>query len=47
VCDELGLKAVAAQYGVPAKPEAAATAFAKSYPKTFRKAVHDGCKSAF
>jgi hypothetical protein len=47
VCESMGLDALARKYGVAPKPEAVATAFAKSYPETFRRAVHDGCRSAF
>ena len=47
VCDEIGLEALARRYDVKATPEAVATAYAASYPATLRKAVHDGCKSAF
>jgi hypothetical protein len=47
VCETMGLKSLASRYGVAPTPEAVASAFANSYPETFRRAVHDGCKSAF
>jgi hypothetical protein len=47
VCETLGLDALAQKYQVDASSEAVATAYANSYPPTFRTAVHDGCKSAF
>ncbi len=47
VCQTMGLEALANRYGVAPTPEAVASAFANSYPETFRRAVHDGCKSAF
>ena len=47
VCETMGLEALANRYGVAPTPEAVASAFANSYPETFRRAVHDGCKSAF
>jgi hypothetical protein len=47
VCQTMGVEALASRYGVAPNPEAVATAFAKSYPETFRRAVHDGCRSAF
>jgi hypothetical protein len=47
ICESLGIDALAAKYNVDATPEAAATAYAASYPPTFRAAVHGGCRSAF
>jgi hypothetical protein len=47
VCDELTLNGLAQKYNVDATPEAVSTAYAASYPETFRQAVHDGCLSAF
>jgi hypothetical protein len=47
VCETMGVAGLAERYGVARNPEAVATAYARSYPDTLRKAVHDGCKSAF
>jgi hypothetical protein len=47
VCEELTLNGLAQKYNVEATPEAVSTAYAASYPETFRQAVHDGCLSAF
>jgi hypothetical protein len=47
VCDTLSLNGLAQKYDVEATPEAVSTAYAASYPVTFRKAVHDGCLAAF
>jgi hypothetical protein len=47
VCDEISLNGLAQKYSVEATPEAVSTAYAASYPETFRKAVHDGCLAAF
>jgi hypothetical protein len=47
VCDTLTLNVLAQRYNVEATPQAVSTAYAASYPKTFRQAVHDGCLAAF
>ena len=47
VCQNLTLTGLAQRYNVAATPEAVATAYAASYPETFRQSVHDGCIAAF
>jgi hypothetical protein len=47
ICDTLTLNGLAQRYNVKATPEAVSSAYAASYPETFRKAVHDGCLAAF
>ena len=47
VCGSIGIKALARRYKVAPTAETVATAYAASYPPTFRAAVHDGCRSAF
>ncbi len=46
VCATLGLDTLAKRYHVAANAESVATAYAASYPPSYRTAVHDGCKSA-
>jgi hypothetical protein len=47
VCESIGIQALARRYKVARTAEAVATAYAASYPPTFRAAVRDGCRSAF
>ena len=47
VCEDLTLNGLARKYNVEATPEAVATAYAASYPETFRQSVHDGCLAAY
>jgi hypothetical protein len=47
VCESVGIQALSRRYRVAPTAAAVATAYAASYPPTFRAAVHDGCQSAF
>jgi hypothetical protein len=45
VCKVLTLQGLAHEYEVAATPAAVATAYSKTYPKSQRAAVYNGCKS--
>jgi hypothetical protein len=46
VCATLRIDGLAKRYHVAADADSVATAYAASYPPSYRTAVHDGCKSA-
>jgi hypothetical protein len=46
-CTALGLKRLAARFGVPAKPNVVARAFARQWDPAFRSGAYTGCLASF